>query len=155
MSTEASRKERWSLYDGRRRSQEQTAHNAKEKQKQWGFHAPLFDFVPKMLPLYRAFSGRSAVLHRFAVRGVRCFSSLQSLDSLSDSAILEEIEKKEVSVHKLESLLSDPVRALRIRRQFLFKENVDAKCSDIPSNGWDSAPFFSRVAVIIAPKSDL
>ena len=68
---------------------------------------------------------------------------------------MERIEKKEVSVHKLESLLSDPVRALRIRRQFLFKENVDTKCSDIPSNGWDSAPFFSRVAVIITPKSDL
>ena len=103
-----------------------------------------------MLPFARVFSERIAVLHRCAVRGVRCFSTLQSLDSLSNSAILEKIEKKEVSVHKLESLLSDPVRALRIRRHFLFKEDTESKCRDLPSNGWDSTPFFSRVAVSVA-----
>lgn len=75
---------------------------------------------------------------------LRWFSTL---DSLSDSEILEKISTKEISIHKLESLLTDPVRALTIRRQFYFKEEATPMCKDIPSNKWDSTSYFARVAV--------
>ena len=81
---------------------------------------------------------------------MRWASTVRTLDSLSDAAILEKIAKREVSVHKLESLLSDPLRALSIRRSVLFKENAHEKCKDIPSTQWDSTPFFSRVAVSVS-----
>ena len=37
----------------------------------------------------------------------RSFSTVQSLDSLPNDAILEKLNKKEVSVHKLESAFGD------------------------------------------------
>ena len=92
---------------------------------------------------------RSPLLKRCA-ESVRWASTARTLDSLSDAAILEKIAKKEVSVHKLESLLSNPIRALSIRRSVLFKEEADEKCKDIPSTQWDSTPFFSRVAVSVS-----
>lgn len=78
-----------------------------------------------------------------------CRRWISTLDSLSDSEILAKISTKEVSIHKLESLLTDPVRALTIRRQFYFNEDTATKCKDIPSNKWDSTSFFTRVTVTI------
>ena len=78
-----------------------------------------------------------------------CRRWISTLDSLSDSEILVKISTKEVSIHKLESLLTDPVRALTIRRQFYFNEDTATKCKDIPSNKWDSTSFFTRVTVTI------
>ena len=79
----------------------------------------------------------------------RSASTAANFDVLSDCQILEKISKKEISVHKLESVLSDPVRALQIRRQFLFKDAANDKFQDLPSNHWDSTSFFSRVTVCV------
>lgn len=79
---------------------------------------------------------------------IRCFASTPSIDQLTDSEIINKIEKKELSIHKLESLLSDPVRALSIRRQIVFQKEQQEIVNEIPSNHWDSTPFFSRVAVV-------
>ena len=75
----------------------------------------------------------------------RGFATASNLNSLSDSEIIEKIRAKEISVHKLESLLTDPLRAIAIRRQFLIAD--DTKWSSTPSNQWDSTAFFNRVAV--------
>ena len=75
----------------------------------------------------------------------RSFATASNLNSLSDSEIIEKIKAKEISVHKLESLLSDPLRAIAIRRQFLIADS--AKWNSTPSNQWDSTAFFNRVAV--------
>lgn len=80
----------------------------------------------------------------------RSASTAANFDVLSDCQILDKISKKEISVHKLESVLSDPVRALQIRRQFLFKDAANDKFQDLPSNHWDSTSFFSRVTVCVS-----
>ena len=90
-------------------------------------------------PLQRTIAHPSAI--------ARMASTVRNLDALTDGAILEMISKKEVSIHKLESLLSDPVRALLIRRQFLFSDTAQDKFANIPANHWDSTGFFSRVSV--------
>ena len=69
------------------------------------------------------------------------------MDNLSDEEIIAKISNKELSVHKLESVLADPVRALSIRRQIVFHKDLKETVDEIPSNHWDSTPFFSRVAV--------
>ena len=91
--------------------------------------------------------------HRGLLRGLlvaRSASSAANFDALSDRQILDKIAKKEISVHKLESVLSDPVRAIEIRRQFLFKDAATEKFEHIPSNHWDSTSFFSRVSVCVS-----
>ena len=100
--------------------------------------------------------------HRGLLRGLlvaRSASTAANFDVLSDCQILDKISKKEISVHKLESVLSDPVRALQIRRQFLFKDirrqflfkdTAKEKFQDLPSNNWDSTSFFSRVTVCVS-----
>lgn len=80
----------------------------------------------------------------------RSASTAANFDALSDSEILDKISKKEIKVHKLESLLSDPVRALQIRRQFLFKDAAKEKFGNVPSNNWDSTSFFSHVTVCVS-----
>ena len=70
------------------------------------------------------------------------------MDHLSDDEIIEKISNKELSVHKLESVLADPVRALSIRRQIVFNKDLKEVVDEIPTNHWDSTPFFSRVAVV-------
>ena len=70
------------------------------------------------------------------------------MDHLSDDEIIEKISNKELSVHKLESVLTDPVRALSIRRRIVFNKDLKEIVDEIPSNQWDSTPFFSRVAVL-------
>ena len=70
------------------------------------------------------------------------------MDELTDDEIIEKISKKELSVHKLESVLADPVRALSIRRRIVFNKDLKDVVDEIPSNHWDSTPFFSRVAVV-------
>lgn len=98
-----------------------------------------FMFSAFAKPLQRTIAHPSAI--------ARMASTVRNLDTLTDGAILEMISKKEVSIHKLESLLSDPVRALLIRRQFLFNDATQDKFANIPANHWDSEGFFSRVSV--------
>lgn len=76
----------------------------------------------------------------------RCFSVSQNLDALKDDEILAMINKKEISVHKLESLLADPLRAISIRRQYLIQD--PETWNSIPSNNWDSTDYFKRVSVL-------
>lgn len=102
----------------------------------------------RMISLERCITKQIPCLERLFTPLFHSFSTAQSLDSLSNDVILEKLKKKEVSVHKLESLLSDPVRALNLRRNFLFNESAEEQFKEIPANGWDSTSFFSRVAVI-------
>lgn len=79
----------------------------------------------------------------------RWLATSQNLDAFSDNDILDKIKNKEVSVHKLESLLSNPLRAIAIRRQYLISN--EKKWENTPLNQWDSSNYFNRVVVLCFP----
>ena len=71
-------------------------------------------------------------------------TKINTVEQLPDSAKVE-VNKKELSIHKLESVLSDPLRAISIRRKYLLDD--PERWNNIPSNQWNSTEFFSRVSV--------
>ena len=98
-----------------------------------------------MFTLRAGFQRSIQVAKQGTALSARWLATSQNLDSLSDNDILSKINNKEISIHKLESLLSSPLRAIAIRRQYLIEN--EKKWESTPLNQWDSSSFFNRVVV--------
>ena len=98
-----------------------------------------------MLAYNKLISKSLCAVKVFSTRNLRFVSSTSNLDSLTDNEIFDKVNKKELSIHKLESVLSDPLRAISIRRKYLLDD--PERWNNIPSNQWNSTEFFSRVSV--------